>query len=195
MSKISEFREGAARALSAPVGRALAATGISPNALTIIGFVISLVAAFLVARGHFLAGALVILGSGLFDTLDGAVARAQNRVTRFGAALDSTLDRYSEAALFFALLWFYLPQGSALPVALIYAVLVGSLLVSYVRARAEGLGIGGKEGLFTRPERIIVLAAGLIANQVMVALVALAILTHLTVVQRLVNIWKSSTPK
>ncbi len=195
VSRITELREGMARWVAGPLAQVLATTRITPNALTLTGFVISLGAAFLIGGGHFLAGALVLLGSGFFDMLDGAVARAGGKTTVFGAALDSTLDRYSEAALFFALLWFFLPQGSTVTIVLIYAVLVGSILVSYVRARAEGLGIFGKEGFFTRPERIIVLTLGLLVNQVVIALWLLALLTHFTVLQRLSYIWKNSTPK
>ncbi len=194
-SKMAEIRKTAARYVSLPAVRLLPYIKLSPNALTIAGFVISLVAAFFIARGSFIWGGILILVAGFFDILDGAAARAQGQVTDFGAALDSTLDRYAEAALLFALLCFYVPQGNFGIAILIYASLVGSLLVSYVRARAEGLGLKGESGFFTRAERIVVLALGLLLNQVVIVLWALALLTHLTVVQRLLNIWKQSKQK
>lgn len=181
--------------MSAPMMQFLSRTKLSPNAVTVIGFAVTLVAALVAGRGHFLASGILVLVGGFFDTLDGALARAQGKTTRFGAALDSTLDRYAEAAMFLGLLWFYFPQGSGITIVLIYSVLVGSLLVSYVRARAEGLGMKGEDGIFTRPERIIVLALGLLINQVVIALWILALLTHFTVAQRLASIWKQSTPK
>lgn len=181
--------------MSAPMMRVLSRTKLSPNAVTVIGFAVTLVAALVVAKGYFLAGGIIMLVGGFFDTLDGALARAQGKTTPFGAALDSTLDRYSEAAMFLGLLWFYFPQGSGITIVLIYSVLVGSLLVSYVRARAEGLGMKGEEGIFTRTERVIVMALGLLVNQVVIALWILALLTHFTVVQRLASIWKQGTPK
>lgn len=195
MIKMSEIRESVGKRMAAPVVQILSLSRLSPNALTVIGFIITLTAAFLVLQGYFMAGGVVVLVAGFFDMVDGALARYQGKVTRFGAALDSTLDRYAEAALFLALVWFYFPRGSLLTVVLIYAVLVGSLLVSYVRARAEGLGLKGESGFFTRPERVIVLALGLMLNQVIIALWILAILTHLTVLQRLANIWKQTMPE
>lgn len=195
MIKMSEIRESVGKRMAAPVVQILSLSRLSPNALTVIGFIITLTAAFLVLQGYFMAGGVVVLVAGFFDMVDGALARYQGKVTRFGAALDSTLDRYAEAALFLALVWFYFPRGSLLTVVLIYAVLVGSLLVSYVRARAEGLGLKGESGFFTRSERVIVLALGLMLNQVIIALWILAILTHLTVLQRLANIWKQTMPE
>ncbi|MBI4334959.1 MAG: CDP-alcohol phosphatidyltransferase family protein [Chloroflexi bacterium] len=181
--------------MAAPVVQAISVVKLSPNAVTVAGFVVTLAAAVLIGLGHFLAGGIVVIVAGFFDMLDGALARHQGKVTRFGAALDSTLDRYAEAVLFLGLLWFYFPRGSLLTTVLIYAVLVGSLLVSYVRSRAEGLGLKGESGIFTRPERVVVLALGLLVNQVIIALWVLAILTHVTVLQRLASIWKQTTPK
>lgn len=158
--------------------------------LTVTGFIVTVGAGYVISRGYFPLGGIIILVAGFFDILDGAVARARNLTTKFGAALDSTLDRFGEAALFLGLLLFYLSSGNNTNVVLVYISLVGSILVSYVRARAEGLGLKGERGFFTRPERIIVLAAGLIINQVTIVLWAFAILTHLTVVQRLMETWK-----
>lgn len=195
MSKMAEIRKTAGKYVSLPALRLLPFKKLSPNALTVTGFLVSLLAAFFIARGSFIWGGFLILVAGLFDILDGAAARAQGKVTDFGAALDSTLDRYMEAALLFALLWFYVPQGNFGIAILIYASLVGSLLVSYVRARAEGLGLKGESGFFTRAERIVVLALGLLLNQVVIVLWALALLTHFTVAQRLMDVWKQTKQK
>jgi len=175
-----------------PLARILARTGITPNTLTLLGFLLSLIVAWVLAQGHlFLGGFLVIISSG-FDLLDGALARVTGRVTAFGAILDSTLDRFAEAALLFGLSVFYLGQYRVTEVVLIYLVLVGSLAVSYVRARAEGLGLKCEVGFLARPERVIILALGLIFNQVLIALWILAVLTHVTVGQRLYHLWRET---
>jgi CDP-diacylglycerol--glycerol-3-phosphate 3-phosphatidyltransferase len=157
---------------------------------------LNIVAAYVIATGHFLLGGVLILGSGLFDLLDGALARFTKRTTKFGAVLDSTVDRVSEAATLCGLLiWYVAREGATLEIVLILAVLIGSFLVSYVRARAEGLGWQCQVGLFTRAERVIVLAVGLLINQIFVALCILAVFVFVTVVQRLVYLWKQEKTK
>jgi CDP-diacylglycerol--glycerol-3-phosphate 3-phosphatidyltransferase len=157
---------------------------------------LNIVAAYVIATGHFLLGGVLILGSGLFDLLDGALARFTKRTTKFGAVLDSTVDRVSEAATLCGLLiWYVAKEGATLEIVLILAVLIGSFLVSYVRARAEGLGWQCQVGLFTRAERVIVLAGGLLINQIFVALCILAVFVFVTVVQRLVYLWKQEKTK
>ena len=131
-----------------------------------------------------------MLLSGVFDLLDGALARVSGRSTRFGALLDSTLDRFSEAALFLGLLAYYAGQGSLQEMVLIGAALVGSVMTSYVRARAEGLGLRCEIVLFTRPERDIMLAIGLIFDQMLVVLWIIAVLSNLTAWQRLFYVWR-----
>ena len=146
----------------------------------------------MVALNHLLIGGVLVLVAGLFDILDGALARFTNRTTRFGALLDSTFDRLSEALLLFGLLILYLNSDYTIEILLIFGVMVGSFLISYIRARAEGLGIECKTGLFTRAERVIILALGLIVNQVLIALIILAVFTFITVVQRLVHVWQQT---
>ena len=163
----------------------VAKTGISPNVVTTIGLLVALVTAWVLSTGHFFLGGFLVLVSGAFDMLDGAVARISGRSTRFGAILDSTFDRLSEAALFLGLLAYYANQGSFQEVVLVGAALVGSMLTSYVRARAEGLGLKCEVGLFTRPERVILLAIGLIFNQMLVILWIIAVLSNLVAWQRL----------
>jgi CDP-diacylglycerol--glycerol-3-phosphate 3-phosphatidyltransferase len=156
----------------------------------------NIVAAYVIATGHLLVGGVLILGSGLFDLLDGALARFNKQTTRFGAVLDSTVDRISEAATLCGLLiWYVSQEGATMEIVLVLVVLVGSFLVSYIRARAEGLGWECQVGLFTRAERVIVLAIGLLLggvsiSSVFVALCVLALFVIVTVAQRLVYLWK-----
>jgi CDP-diacylglycerol--glycerol-3-phosphate 3-phosphatidyltransferase len=163
----------------------VAKTGISPNIVTALGLLVALVTAWVLSTGHFFLGGFLVLVSGAFDMLDGAVARISGKSTRFGAILDSTFDRLSEAALFLGLLAYYANQGSFQEIVLVGAALVGSMLTSYVRARAEGLGLKCEVGFFTRPERVILLAIGLILNQMLVILWIIAVLSNLVAWQRL----------
>lgn len=167
-------------------------TGVSPTTLTIAGFIFNLFVAYVLATGRFQWGGLLILVAGLFDTLDGAVARVTGRVTRFGGFIDSTLDRLSEAAVYFGLLYFYAQQGWIVEPLLIYLTIVGSFMVSYARARAEGLGLSCKVGLFTRLERILVLALGLLLVQVTTALIILAVGSLFTTLQRIMYVWQNT---
>jgi len=174
----------------------LAKTGLSPNALTVLGLMLALGVAWMLAAGHFFVGGFLVLLSGAFDLLDGAVARASGRSTRFGALLDSTFDRFSEAALFLGLLAYYAQefnnQGCYQELVLVGAALVGSMMTSYVRAKAEGLGLTCEVGIFTRPERVIVLAIGLIFNQMLVVLWIIAVLANLIAWQRLFYVWQQT---
>jgi len=181
-----------------PIVRILSKTGITPNALTFTNLALNIGAAYVIATGHLLLGGVLILVAGLFDLLDGALARFSKQTTKFGAVLDSTVDRISEAATLSGLLIWYVPQkGATIGIVLILVVLVGSFLVSYVRARAEGLGWQCQVGLFTRAERVIVLAIGLLVSRafigsVFVALCVLAVFVSITVVQRLVYLRKQA---
>jgi CDP-diacylglycerol--glycerol-3-phosphate 3-phosphatidyltransferase len=178
-----------------PVAKAIGRTGISPNAITLMGFLLNLGVAYVLARGLFLLGGLLVIFTGLFDALDGAVARASNRVSRFGAFLDSTLDRFSEALLYFGLLLYYMQHGTTTYIILVYAAIMGSLMVSYARARAEGIGVELKEGILTRFERIAILVVALIFNVVPIALWILAVLTNFTAFQRMYLVWRKTGAK
>ncbi len=169
-----------------PIGRGIARTGLTPNMVSVIGFCGNLGAAAVIAFVDLrIGGILMLVASGL-DLLDGAVARATNRVTRFGAILDAVLDRLSEAIVLIGLAYHYEDLGDhMLEVLLIFGALTGSIMVSYVRARAESFGIELREGLFTRPERVVLLAAGLISGLVVPALWILSVLANLTALQRL----------
>ncbi|MCK4262766.1 MAG: CDP-alcohol phosphatidyltransferase family protein [Dehalococcoidia bacterium] len=190
MVDLVSIRRTAGSRIAGPIVGVLSRTGISPNAVTSLSLALSVATAGLVATGHFLLGGLLVLVSGLCDLLDGALARSTKRTTRFGAILDSTVDRASEAIVFCGLLIWYLPRGAALVPVLILVALIASFLVSYIRARAEGLGLQCQVGLFTRAERVIVLAVGLLVNQVIIALWVLVIFACVTVAQRLLYLWK-----
>lgn len=168
------------------VGVVIARTGLSPNQLTVLGLLLNGVVCCVAAFGLLqLAGVLLLVAS-LFDLLDGAVARATGRITRFGGVLDSVLDRYAEAFVVGGILIWTVRSGQdALSVLLCYVVIVGSILVSYVRARAEATGVPLRQGWVTRPERIAVLALGLLIGRPLWALAPLALVAHLTVFQRL----------
>ena len=184
------------RRLAEPMGRVVAKTGVPPNLLTIFGFLMNVGVAWIISRGpdYFLIAGGLIVVAGIFDLLDGAVARITNRVTKFGALLDSTLDRLSEAVLLFGLLWYYAwKQDASTETILIFAAIVGSLLVSYVRARAEGLGLDCEVGIMRRTIRILTLAIALMLSTfeplLLVALWGLAVLTNMTAAHRLVYVW------
>ena len=173
-----------------PLARFISRTGISPNVITVIGFLLMAGVAFVLARGYLVWGGLLIIAAALFDAIDGTLARMMGRTSRFGAFLDSTLDRFSEAIIFLGLFIYLIEQDQKIELILIYATVVGSMMVSYARARAEGIGVPLKDGLFTRFERIFILVVGLLFNQLTLALWVLAIFTNLTAIQRMYLVWR-----
>jgi len=189
-----------------PVANLLGRLNVSPNFFTILGFVFSLAAGLSFAFAAELptltvysqiffirlAGILILL-SALCDIFDGAVARASGRQSRFGAYLDSVLDRYSETAVLTGLIYFFAVSGDIIHTVVTVLVLVGSIFVSYTKARAEGLGVECKVGLMERPERLILLIIGAIAGGYILlgALWLLAVLTHITAVQRILHTRKN----
>ena len=178
--------------LETPAARLLAAVGLSPNAVSLLGLLVAAGSASLLGAGRLWMGGVVLICSGLFDLLDGALARHTGTASRFGALLDSTLDRAGESAILIGLLVHYLNTDSTEGALLCCLALVGSFTVSYTRARAEGLGIECSIGVMTRPERVAALAAGLIAGHwwpvsVLVVLGLIAGLTLVTSAQRLLH--------
>lgn len=173
-----------------PIVGLIARTGVTPNHLSLLGFSGNVGAAVLAARGEFLWAGIVMLVFSAMDTLDGALARATGRATRFGAVLDAALDRMSEAAVLGGLGYYFAERGQTEETVLCFAALAGSLLVSYVRAHALSQGLNMQDGLFTRVERVILLAVVLMIDQVRIGLWILAVLTMLTVGQRLFVAWE-----
>ena len=163
-----------------------------PNTLTVLGMLLAFGAALLAALGMFVRAGAVYLIGGTLDGLDGALARATGRESRFGGLLDSTLDRYGEAALLAGLAFWMAQSGRLLELMLIFATLAGSFLVSYVRARAEGLGLELKIGLLTRVERFIIMLIMLYSGQFTIGLAIMAVLANFTVLQRMVRVYQLS---
>ncbi len=160
---------------------------ISPNALTVTGFIITLIASVTIAHNLFWGGVLILVG-GFFDTLDGAVAKAHNKFSDFGAFLDSVLDRYSDAFLFLGFTWYFFNIKSLTGIWMSLGSMVGALLISYTRARAEGLGKDCKVGIMERPERVILMVFGAITGWVEPVMGIMFVLTHVTVMQRIYHV-------
>jgi CDP-diacylglycerol--glycerol-3-phosphate 3-phosphatidyltransferase len=172
--------------------------------LTGIGLLLSILTAVIIAQGFLSIGGWLVLFAGIFDMFDGAMARVRNAATTFGAFLDSTLDRYSESIILFGLLWYALqrpdlqdtlwpaPEEQTWMITFIFAAIVGSLMVSYTKARAEGLRIECKTGLLARPERVIILAIGLITGTGIWALALLAVFSNVTAIERMISVWRST---
>jgi CDP-diacylglycerol--glycerol-3-phosphate 3-phosphatidyltransferase len=179
-----------AEALMSAIGR----IPITPNQITVIGVVLTFFAAVLVSFGYLRWAGIVLIVGGTFDILDGALARSSGRAYPYGAFLDSTLDRYSEGAIYIGLAAYFAGTPGPLQRWLLLATiaaLAGSFLVSYVRARAQSLGFVCESGVFARPERVVVTVVGLIFGGVVLYAVVflLAILTNLTALQRIREVW------
>ena len=172
--------------------RWLALSKIHPNALTFIGLLINIWAAWLFSKGQFFAAGLVVVGASVFDMVDGRVARATNQVTRFGGFFDSVLDRYSDLALFMGLLVYYASINRYFYIVLTAIVMTGSVMVSYTRARAENSIPKCKVGFLERPERIVLIMIGALFNRMAAVLWVIAILSNWTVVHRMIYTWQEA---
>jgi phosphatidylglycerophosphate synthase len=162
----------------------------NPNILTVAGFVITSLAALVIPSNPPVGGLLILLG-GLCDMCDGILARVNGRATSFGAFLDSLLDRYSDAFLFISIAWYLAAKGDHTGAFVSIGTMVGALLVSYARARGEGLGINSHVGIMERPERIILLIVAALTGWFAPVLWVMLVLTHITVVQRAYVVWKA----
>ena len=172
--------------------RALSLARIHPNLLTSLGLAINIVAAVLFGKGHFLAAGLVVLGAGIFDMVDGRVARASNTVTPFGAFFDSVVDRYSDMALYMGLMVYYARADRFLYLVLVALVMAGSVMISYSRARAEALIPSCKVGFLERPERIVLVIIGALTDRMAPVLWIIAVLSNITVVHRCLYTWRQT---
>ena len=196
MTTLAGVRKNLAYYLTQPAVRLLARTGITPNMITWLGALIAIGAGVLIAMEHPFVAGFVVLAGGFLDIIDGALARSTNRATRFGAILDSTLDRVGEAVVLLGLIILYTRQQSIAGVTVVGVVWLMSLLVSYIRARAEGMGVECEVGLFTRAERVILLVLGLLLSQVgdalLIVLSVIAALSFITVIQRMQHVWRQT---
>jgi CDP-diacylglycerol--glycerol-3-phosphate 3-phosphatidyltransferase len=172
--------------------------GFTPNLLTVIGFIAMCGIGVVLAFGNFALGGVLIIVAGVLDALDGSLARLTNRVSKFGAFLDSTTDRLAEGAIYFGILYAFMQRGMNWVAYLIFFALLGSLMVSYARARAEGIGVEMKEGMLTRFERIALLVIGLILTAffgdppILIVLGILAVFTNLTALQRMWLVYRAT---
>ncbi len=175
--------------VTTPVVAVLARLGVTPNQLTVAQLLGGIAAAVLIASGELRWGGVVLLVSATLDAFDGTLARSTGRVTRFGGVFDSVIDRLFEGVVLGGLLYYYLERGDRLESMLVFAASVGSLSVSYVRARAEAEGVSLYDGIFTRVVRIVLLTFGLVVGGLTAVLWVLAVATALTTFHRLFAVW------
>jgi CDP-diacylglycerol---glycerol-3-phosphate 3-phosphatidyltransferase len=175
-----------------PIVQGLALSRIHPNVLTFLGLVINGGAAVLLASGRFFAAGLVMLAAGLFDMVDGRVARATGQVTLFGAFFDSVVDRYSDLVLLMGLLVYYASINRFFYIVLTAVVMTGSVMVSYTRARAECIIPKCKVGFMERPERMVLFILGAVFNRMAPVLWVIAILANITVIHRMIYTWQEA---
>ncbi|NPA40343.1 MAG: CDP-alcohol phosphatidyltransferase family protein [Thermodesulfobacteria bacterium] len=173
-----------------PVVKVLAACEVHPNFVTILCFLGFIGSSYFIAKGNFLVAGILIAVFGPLDAIDGALARASKKVTPFGAFLDSTLDRYGEIFLFLGLTYFFSSTNNFWGVLLSFLAITGSLMVSYTRARAEGVGFECKIGLLTRFERLLLITIGLIFQVMLPVLAFISVFTHFTALQRMYYVYK-----
>lgn len=171
-----------------PIGGFLNRLGLTPNMVTILGMIGNTIGAYYLARGDMLTGGILVLIMTPIDALDGTMARLRGEPSDFGAFVDSVSDRYSELIIYAGLLYHFLTLGEPLGGMLVFGAASGSVLVSYVKARAEGLGYEAKVGLLTRVERYFVLAPSLVFNQLYIGLTILAVFSHITALQRILHV-------
>ena len=171
-----------------PIGTLLNRLGLTPNAITLLGLVGTSIGAYFLSQGRMASGGLILLASALVDAFDGTMARLRGESSDLGAFVDSVSDRYAEFITFGGLLYFFLSQADYPGVVVTFAATAGSVLVSYVKARAEGLGFEAKVGILTRVERYIVLIPLLVFNQPFAAAVLIALLGNITALQRIIYV-------
>ncbi len=188
------FIEQKAREISRPtleaVGQRLARWKVSPDAVTYLGLILTIGVAVLAALGQIRWAGVAYIFAALCDAIDGTVARVSGKGSRFGAFLDSTIDRFEESIVFLGLSIHYASVGGALEIPLILVATVASLMVSYTRARAEGVGVACKVGFMGRPPRVVVMIVGMILNQVLIALIIVALTSLFTSFHRMVHVWR-----
>lgn len=178
-----------------PIGGFLNRLGLTPNMVTILGLIGNTIGAYFLARGDMLTGGLLVLIMTPIDALDGTMARLRGEPSDFGAYVDSVSDRYSELIIYAGLLYHFLRLGEPLGGLLVFGAASGSVMVSYVKARAEGLGYEAKVGLLTRVERYLVLAPSLVFNQLYIGLTILAVFAHITAIQRILHVRRHAHAK
>lgn len=190
------FIEQKARDVSRPileaVSKRLAKWAVSPDAVTYLGLVLTIGVAVLAAIGEIRWAGVAYIVAALCDALDGTLARVSGKGSRFGAFLDSSIDRFEESIVFLGLSIHYAQVGGLLEIPLILVASIGSLMVSYTRARAEAVGVACKVGFMTRPPRVVIMIVGMILDQVLIALIVVAVTTLFTAFHRMYHVWKTT---
>ena len=189
---LSHYKASLTR-LGDPLARALLRAHVRPNHLTMVGLGVSILAAGALAQGQLRAGAVLLALAGLCDFFDGSLARLANRVSAFGAFLDSVADRYSDLVVLLGVVLYYHRAADTTGVFLTMGALVGTIMTSYTKARAQSIGVRCEIGLIERPERLIMLIAGATFNVLTPAMIALALLTNLTALQRILYMRRAAS--
>jgi CDP-diacylglycerol--glycerol-3-phosphate 3-phosphatidyltransferase len=192
MSSIEQKARDVSRPALETIGRTLNRWNVSPNAVTYVGLFLTTGVAVLAALGQIRWAGVAYIVASVCDAMDGTLARVSGRGSRFGAFLDSTIDRFEESIVFVGLATYYARVGGEWEVPLILVVTVASLMVSYTRARAEGLGVSCTVGFMTRPPRVVILIVGLILEQVPAALIVLAATSLFTAFHRMFHVWRKT---
>jgi CDP-diacylglycerol--glycerol-3-phosphate 3-phosphatidyltransferase len=190
MSIIDQKARDVTRPALEAIGRTLAKWNVSPDAVTYLGLVLTIGVAALAALGEIRWAGVAYIVAALCDALDGTLARVSGKGSRFGAFLDSSIDRFEESIVFLGLSIYYAQVGGQWEIPLLLLVTVGSLMVSYSRARAEALGVACKVGLMTRVPRVVIMIVGMILDQVLITLIVLAVTTLYTSFHRMFHVWR-----
>jgi CDP-diacylglycerol--glycerol-3-phosphate 3-phosphatidyltransferase len=189
---LSHYKASLTR-LGDPLARALLRAHVRPNHLTMVGLGVSILAAGALAQGQLRVGAVLLALAGLFDFFDGSLARLANSVSPFGAFLDSVADRYSDLVVLLGVVLYYHRAADTTGVFLTMGALVGTIMTSYTKARAQSIGVPCEIGLIERPERLIMLIAGATFNVLTPAMIALTLLTNLTALQRILYMRRAAS--
>ncbi len=182
---ITDFLRKKFQKILITVSSFLLKVGLTPNLITILGLLGNIGAALFISKGKFIIGGIIALAVGTFDAIDGTMARLSGEPSKFGCLLDSLIDRYSEMTLLLGILVYFSSINNNTGIILVYLALCGSFLVSYIRARAEGLGVDVRKGILTRIERLLILVISLLFRQPLMGVLIIALLGNFTALQRL----------
>lgn len=182
---ITDFLRKKFQKILITVSSFLLKVGLTPNLITILGLLGNIGAALFISKGKFIIGGIIALAVGTFDAIDGTMARLSGEPSKFGCLLDSLIDRYSEMTLLLGILVYFSSINNNTGIILVYLALCGSFLVSYIRARAEGLGVEVRKGILTRVERLLILVISLLFRQPLMGVLIIALLGNFTALQRL----------
>jgi CDP-diacylglycerol--glycerol-3-phosphate 3-phosphatidyltransferase len=190
MSAIDQKARDVGRPVLEAVARVLARWNVSPDLVTLIGLILTIGVGILAGLGEIRWAGLVYVFAAICDAIDGTLARVGGKGSRFGAFLDSTIDRFEESIVFLGLIVYYARVGGVYEIPLLLVAAIGSLMVSYTRARAEALGVSCKVGFMTRVPRVLIMIAGMILDQVLIALILIAVASLFTAFHRLYHVWR-----